>query len=97
MSSTAPADTRAWPDRQTRAEPPPTARRPSSQRRLYRHQMLFLFDERGHGLARRADGELDHVARAELAGQANVRGDDGREFRIAAGRLTIGHEQDGLA
>ena len=38
------------------------------------HQRAFLRDQRGHRLARRAHGERDRVARAELPGDGHVRG-----------------------
>ncbi len=45
----------------------------------------------------RARRELDPVARRELAGERQVGGDHGRDLRIPAGRLSIGHQQDRLA
>src|SRR5439155_26446576 len=47
--------------------------------------------------ARRADGEHDGVAGAELTGNADVGGNDGSDFRIPTARLAIRHQQNWLS
>src|SRR5262249_42942098 len=48
-------------------------------------------------LRARAHRELDPVARRELSGLRQVSRDDGRDLRIPARGLPIGHQQDWLA
>src|SRR5436309_6686842 len=60
-------------------------------------QPLLLRDKRPHRLDARAERELEPFAGRKLSCERKVGGDHGRDLRVPAGRLPIGHQEDRIA